>query len=86
MKLSNNTLTGVKALSIWMNATDKNIYALFPQTKLNAKHNAIGTIFSPYIFNEITFCFTPGSKLVVRDKICVNIVAKIICHAVKKNG
>ena len=69
-----------------MNATDKKIYALFPHTKLIAKQNAIGMIFCMYTFMVTAFCFTPGSIFVVRDKTCVNTVAKTICQAVKKKG
>ena len=69
-----------------MNATDKKMYALLPHTKLKAKQNAIGIIFCMYTFMVTAFCFTPGSILVVRDNICVNTVAKTMCHAVKKNG
>lgn len=61
-------------------------YAILPKTKPIAKHADMGSIRNMKSFcDTVPFC-TPGSMLVVLERICVSTVARTQCHVVRKKG
>lgn len=75
-----------RTLSIWMKETLRYKYVRFPQIKLMEKKTPIGTIARRYILPVILTLWRPSRRVVVRDMICVTIVEKIRCHAVRRIG
>ena len=69
-----------------MKATLKYKYVKLPQIKLKLKKTPIGTIARRYTLPVIFTVFRPSRSVVVRAKICVIIVAKVRCHAVRRMG
>ena len=69
-----------------MNETLKYRYVKFPQIKLKLKNTPMGTIALKYTFPVMATFFRPSRRVVVRARICVIMVAKTRCHAVRRMG
>jgi hypothetical protein len=69
-----------------MNETLRYRYVRLPQIKLKLKKSPMGTIALRYIFPVILTFFLPSRRVVVRAMICVMMVAKMRCHAVRRIG
>jgi hypothetical protein len=69
-----------------MNETLRYKYVKFPQIRLKLKNSPMGTIALRYTFPVIAIFFRPSSRVVVRANICVMMVAKTRCHAVRRIG
>jgi hypothetical protein len=74
-----------ETLSIWIKATDRKRYAWLEQMRDSEKNNPIGMIVKIYVLASILTSRMP-LKSRARARICVQIVAKIKCHVVKKIG
>ncbi len=59
---------------------------MLPLTSPNAKNNDKGRSLVSNTVTVTLASFTPGNRLVVRDKTCVAIDANTQCQHVKKNG
>ena len=69
-----------------MKETLKYKYVRFPQIRLKLKNSPIGTMALRYTFPVIAIFFRPSSRVVVRARSWVIMVAKTRCHAVKRMG
>jgi hypothetical protein len=69
-----------------MKGTLRYRYVKFPKIKLKLKQTPIGRIALTYNRPFIFVFFRPSRNVVVRAMICVAMVAKIICHAVRVTG
>jgi hypothetical protein len=68
--------------NIWMNATLRYRYAVFPNIKLKLKKKPMGRMARMYVSVVMFIFFRPSRRVVVRDRSWVMHVAKNMCHVV----